>query len=271
MLDNHALITGNDSHIFPFSVDSYAPNRDIELIHDNGAMHYPSIYKEIIGAPEDCSNVCDDPLNINKQNEPSRAQTSHLMADELNNALNGSLNFSECVSSSFARDVLSSPKGEPAKSTMFGHPRGDNHSKFGSFGIGEDGTNYVSTLSSILGNLKQGISSPGFPFQSWPTGSSFKIWEKGSMTSKLLAKIPQRMLKKILFDGNWMNGCQSVKPHEESMPRNKAFRSEADDANSNHVLSERRRREKLNEKFLTLKSLVPSISKVYVLTLPAIF
>jgi len=30
----------------------------------------------------------------------------------------------------------------------------------------------------------------------------------------------------------------------------------------NHVMSERRRRAKLNERFLTLRSMVPSISKV---------
>nr|QDL88410.1 transcription factor EGL1-like isoform X1 [Cymbidium ensifolium] len=258
LLENHALLTENDSNIFPFSVDSYAPNKDSKLIHDNGTMNYPSIYKEIIGVPEGCCNVCDDPLNINRLNEPSEVQMRHLMADVFNNGLNSSLNFSECVSSSFAQP--SSAKGE--RVTLFDHPQEGDHSKFGSLGIEEDGSHYVSMLSTILGNLKQGISSTGFPFQNWPNGSSFKVWERGSKASKKFVKIPQRMLKKILFDGNWMNGCQSVKPLEENMTRNKVLKSEADDANSNHVLSERRRREKLNEKFLTLRSLVPSISKV---------
>ncbi|KAL0927196.1 hypothetical protein M5K25_001359 [Dendrobium thyrsiflorum] len=261
LLENHALLTENDSHIFPSSVDSYAPNKNSELIHDNDTMNHQSICKEMIDIPEGCS-IRDDPLNIKRLTEPSHVHIRHLMADEFSNGLNSSLNFSECVSSSFAENILSSCKGERVKSNMFDHPQEDDHSKIGSLGIEEDGSHYVSTLSTIPGNLKQGISSTGFPFQNGPNGSSFKVWERGPTTSEIFIKIPQRMLKKLLFDSNWMNGGQSMQPHEENMPRNKAFKSEADDANSNHVLSERRRREKLNEKFLILRSLVPSISKV---------
>ncbi|KAI0528703.1 hypothetical protein KFK09_001245 [Dendrobium nobile] len=260
--DNVCLISDHEVHdtIFPSSVDSYALNKNSELIHDNDNMNHQSIYKEMIDIPEDCS-ICDDPLNIKRLTEPSQVHIRHLMADEFSNGLNSSLNLSECVSSSFAQKILSSLKGEGVKSNMFDHPQEDDHSKIGSLGIEEDGSHNVSTISTIPGNLNQGILSTGFPFQNGPHGSSFKVWERGPTTSEIFIKIPQRMLKKLLIDSNWMNGGQSMQPHEENMPRNKVFKSEADDVNSNHVLSERRRREKLNEKFLILRSLVPSISK----------
>ncbi|XP_020592379.1 anthocyanin regulatory R-S protein-like [Phalaenopsis equestris] len=235
MSENPALIIEDDSHLFPFSVDSYAPDINSDLIH----------YKEIIG--------------INIPNEPSQVHIRHLMADEFNNGLNSSLNLSECVS---PQNIPCSPKGERLKGYVFNHSREDNHSKLGSLGIEEDGSHYFSSLSAILGDLEQGRSSPGFPFQNRHIDSSFRVWEEGSKSSKIFIRFPQRMLKKILFGRNWINGDEWVKSHEENVPRNKAFKSEADDANSNHVLSERRRREKLNEKFVTLRSLVPSISKV---------
>jgi hypothetical protein len=54
-----------------------------------------------------------------------------------------------------------------------------------------------------------------------------------------------------------------VESQEENDYR-EGTRLEADEG-MNHVLSERRRRAKLNERFLTLRSMVPSNSKVFYL------
>uniref|UniRef100_M8BYJ6 Anthocyanin regulatory R-S protein n=1 Tax=Aegilops tauschii TaxID=37682 RepID=M8BYJ6_AEGTA len=60
----------------------------------------------------------------------------------------------------------------------------------------------------------------------------------------------QKLLKKALASGAWANnGGDDTARAQESINT------------KNHVISERRRREKLNEMFLILKSLVPSIHK----------
>ncbi|KAJ1276701.1 hypothetical protein BS78_05G234800 [Paspalum vaginatum] len=63
---------------------------------------------------------------------------------------------------------------------------------------------------------------------------------------------PQKFLKKVVASGAWANiggGGTTARVTQES-------------GNKNHVMSERKRREKLNEMFLILKSMVPSIHKM---------
>jgi hypothetical protein len=67
----------------------------------------------------------------------------------------------------------------------------------------------------------------------------------------LVIEEPQKLLKKVVAGGAWASngGGDTTRTAKESGIRN-------------HVMSERKRREKLNEMFLVLKSLVPSIYKV---------
>ena len=63
-----------------------------------------------------------------------------------------------------------------------------------------------------------------------------------------------KLLKKVVGGGAWAaanNGSG-----------NSTMRTAQESGIKNHVMSERKRREKLNEMFLVLKSLVPSIHKV---------
>uniref|UniRef100_A0A0D9YAT8 BHLH domain-containing protein n=1 Tax=Oryza glumipatula TaxID=40148 RepID=A0A0D9YAT8_9ORYZ len=77
--------------------------------------------------------------------------------------------------------------------------------------------------------------------------SCFVPWKRTDLDKEAVAaggEAAQRLLKKAVGGGGaWMNRA-------------------AGSSIKNHVMSERRRREKLNEMFLTLKSLVPSIDKV---------
>jgi hypothetical protein len=69
---------------------------------------------------------------------------------------------------------------------------------------------------------------------------------------------PQKLLKKVVGGGAWagnIDGSSTTRTAQESGIKN-------------HVMSERKRREKLNEMFLILKSLVPSIHKVIAQTFP---
>ncbi|KAM0830571.1 hypothetical protein ACQ4PT_066124 [Festuca glaucescens] len=83
--------------------------------------------------------------------------------------------------------------------------------------------------------------------------SCFMPWKRSSDSSEdmvvLVAGESQKLLKKAVAGGAWNNGGDGTTRGQESNVKG-------------HVMSERRRREKLNEMFLILKSLVPSIHKV---------
>ncbi|CAM0903400.1 unnamed protein product [Alopecurus aequalis] len=84
--------------------------------------------------------------------------------------------------------------------------------------------------------------------------SCFMAWKRPSDSLEDVAASfageSQKLLKKVVTGGAWTNdgGGGTTIAHESNI--------------KGHVMSERRRREKLNEMFVTLKSLVPSIQKV---------
>ncbi|XP_006653664.2 anthocyanin regulatory R-S protein-like isoform X2 [Oryza brachyantha] len=92
--------------------------------------------------------------------------------------------------------------------------------------------------------------------------SCFVAWKRASCSDEAVDAVPvtgvepQKLLKKAVDGGAWMgsndgdgrDGRGAIMAQESSI--------------KNHVMSERRRREKLNEMFLILKSLVPSVRKV---------
>lgn len=78
--------------------------------------------------------------------------------------------------------------------------------------------------------------------------SCFRVWKRSSNWEDVVARVAgeqQKLLKKVVAGGAW-----TTRPQESNI--------------KTHVLSERRRREKLNDMFLVLKSLVPSINKVII-------
>jgi len=86
--------------------------------------------------------------------------------------------------------------------------------------------------------------------------TSFAAWMGSASDSGEVAvpviEEPQKLLKKVVAGGAWANngGGGTTRTTQEG------------GIIKNHVMSERKRREKLNEMFLVLKSLVPSIHKV---------
>lgn len=90
-----------------------------------------------------------------------------------------------------------------------------------------------------------------------PRMTSFMAWTRpGSHELAVPAVIrePQKLLKKAVSGGAWRNNGGEVTEIRRRITQ--------ENSNKNHVMSERRRREKLNEMFLILKSLVPTIQKV---------
>ncbi|KAF2935301.1 hypothetical protein DAI22_04g221700 [Oryza sativa Japonica Group] len=92
-----------------------------------------------------------------------------------------------------------------------------------------------------------------------PSPSSFVAWKRTADSDEVQAvplisgEPPQKLLKKAVAGaGAWMNNGDS----------SAAAMTTQGSSIKNHVMSERRRREKLNEMFLILKSVVPSIHRV---------
>jgi hypothetical protein len=109
----------------------------------------------------------------------------------------------------------------------------------------------------IPGSPEAAVAAPGATGDiSTPVGrmTSFMAWAGTDYDGAAVPVIgePQKLLKKVVAGGAWENsdGGNTMRSTQESGIK------------KNHVMSERRRREKLNEMFLILKSLVPTIPKV---------
>ncbi|KAJ6962413.1 transcription factor GLABRA 3-like isoform X2 [Populus alba x Populus x berolinensis] len=94
--------------------------------------------------------------------------------------------------------------------------------------------------------------------------SSFVSWKKAGSVHphKLKSGTRQKVLKKILLEVPRMHVDGLLDSPEYNSNKVVVGRPEADENGASHALSERKQREKLNKRFMILKSIVPSISKV---------
>lgn len=147
--------------------------------------------------------------------------------------------------------------------------------------LDEDG-HYSRTLSTILEQQQAGnlTESTGFistkPGKDWRSrhsrqGSGFIHWKNNGncvVGIKAVAS-PQRILKKVLFNLARLHSKYKEDPNyspklgeEEIGSKLVGRKIGQEDLSVSHVLAERRRREKLNEKFIVLRSLVPFVTKM---------
>nr|QEA69212.1 MYC36 [Hevea brasiliensis] len=191
----------------------------------------------------------------------SQVQSWQLMDDGFSNCVHNSLNSSDYISQSTVDPVKNAPV--PNNETVNNHCLQDvqdcNHTKLTALDLRRDDFHYHSVLSSILKTSHPLILGPHF--QNCNKVSSFVSWKKVHY-QKSKGAPSQKLLKKILFEVPWMN--VSALPDSSGDNSNKigVWRPEADDISANHILVERKRREKLKERFMILKSIVPSINKV---------
>ncbi|XP_047981231.1 transcription factor BHLH42 isoform X2 [Salvia hispanica] len=124
--------------------------------------------------------------------------------------------------------------------------------------ITEEDTHYSQTVSSLLENQSNRWST-----LSSTNTAAFTKWlpEPATSTSThhrrdlLLDGASQGVLKYVLFTVPLLH----AKPRDASAS---ARRGPQDELSGNHVLAERRRREKLNERFVVLRSMVPFVTKM---------
>ncbi|XP_057499892.1 transcription factor EGL1-like [Actinidia eriantha] len=213
----------------------YPPTEDIGFDHDGLKELDGNIQDDFtMGSPDDCSNGCehnhqtDDSFRVN--GGASQVQSWHFMDDDFSNCVQDSINSSDCISQAVVnqeKPIFSPPKGD---NTSLKEPKECNNAKFSSLDLGhDDDLHYKRTLSAVLMRNSHRLLDH-LCFRSCEYKSSFVSWKKGEIANAQIPKLQQKMLKKILFDVTLM-----------------------------HDFPDKRME---NEKFLVLKSMVPSINKV---------
>ncbi|KAH1106177.1 hypothetical protein J1N35_009945 [Gossypium stocksii] len=138
--------------------------------------------------------------------------------------------------------------------------------------MSHEDTHYSQTVSTILqAQPARWTESPStVNAATYSTQSAFAKWTTHSdhhLHSAVVEGTSQWLLKYILFTVPFLHN----KYREENSPKSRdaavaaaRFRKGTpnEDLSANHVLAERRRREKLNERFIILRSLVPFVTKM---------
>ncbi|KAI3668216.1 hypothetical protein L6452_43293 [Arctium lappa] len=130
----------------------------------------------------------------------------------------------------------------------------------------EDG-HYSRTISTILHNQLHRWSHDSQSAAShrnsipYSTQSSFTTWTSSNHQYPLPLTAPnsQWLLKYILYTVPFLH-INAKSP--DSLPKTTSSPSHEELMSANHVMAERRRREKLNERFIILRSLVPLVTKM---------
>ncbi|KAK6918383.1 Transcription factor MYC/MYB N-terminal [Dillenia turbinata] len=244
-----------------------SPTEDIKF--DEEAIHemQGNIDEEFnMGSPDDCSNGCEH----NHQTEDSfmleginggasQVQSWHFMDDDFSNCVQGSINSSDCISQAFANQEkpISSPKGENANNTHLKELQECNDTKLSSLDIGvDDDSHYKRLVSTVLRSSGRYIGSPSI--RGYDYKSSFVGWKKGLVYAHR-PRAQQRILKKILFTVPLMHGDCSLKSQKENGRKEWILKPES---NGIFMQNDSLEKRKENEKFLVLRSMVPSVSKI---------
>ncbi|URD78692.1 hypothetical protein MUK42_19051 [Musa troglodytarum] len=241
-LEDQNLITDHPIRC-PFALHSFAPSEQREAVHDKAEELHSDHRCDCSPGDSFQTQQLEDMLETEGLNCVSQTQNRQFGDDELI-----SLNSNKHASMSVIR--ASSAVGERTR-----HPMLDN-SKHVLLDLDAGDSHYANTVATILRSSKPVRSVSCFLKVS--RKSNFMVWRRGMTTPKPFTGAPQKLLKKMLMDGEWLRGGHQPKCQEGNEP--KAWR--LGESGTGHVLSERRSREKLNEKFLVLQSLIPSVTKV---------
>lgn len=180
----------------------------------------------------------------------SQLQSWKLMDDEISNCVLDSGDSSDCISQTFIVPEKIVPRQD--KKVNEDHLLDLQNSKdmeLTSVEIQKDDIHYQGIVSTLLKTSHQLIMGPCF--KSSIKDSCFVRWKKGRSPCKYKSGgTSQRLLKKILYEVALM--------HDDGKIRT----PEIQEVDANHASEERRQREKMQEKFMILRSIIPSTAKV---------
>lgn len=195
--------------------------------------------------------------------EACHVQSWQFMDDEISNCIHDSMNSGDCTPQTYANGEKGVPlSNEETVNHDFKHDLQEcNLKKLDHFNFRSDDAHYQGVLSALLKSSHQLILGPYFTnsdqessFVSWKIERPQFVQKQGAMS--------QRVLKSVVFEVPRMHGDWKLKSSKGYGKRESIWRPEADEIDNNHVLAERKRREKLNERFMMLGSLVPSNGKL---------
>ncbi|KAF8388051.1 hypothetical protein HHK36_026717 [Tetracentron sinense] len=194
-----------------------------------------------LGSPDDGSNNLESDMNMLAVSQPI-GQVDHPHRDDSFRA----------ESTRRWQDQLSNGLQPP----LSGAPQLDE--------LTQEDSHYSQTVSTVLqqqsGRWPES-SSVGYSLQ-----SAFSKWNSDNDQLLLLEGTSQGLLKYILLNVPFLH----TKYRDEKSPKYRDGDTETplrkgtpqEELSANHVLAERRRREKLNERFIILRSLVPFVTKM---------
>lgn len=240
----------------------YSPAQEIKFDPEKISEFCESIPKELdMDSPDECSNGCEhnyqteDSFMVDGMNGgASQVQSWHFVDDDFSNGVQGSINSSDCISEAIVNQdkYISSPRRENAKNSHLKELQECNHSKLSSLDLGPDDiSHYRRTISAVLRNPDQlpetrCICSCGCK-------SSFVRWR---MVEVHKPRAHQETLKKILFKVPLMHRGQALK--SELQNGVESLLGDVDFC-AGHILSTKK---KEHEKFLVLRSMIPSIEEI---------
>ncbi|KAL0312583.1 UNVERIFIED_CONTAM: Transcription factor GLABRA 3 [Sesamum radiatum] len=213
-------------------------------------------------SPNDCSNDFADNLLREESNlveVVDGEQSWPFMDDAISNCLNNSMNSSDCVSQTYEDPETPLPLSDGKKETNGCMRETQECNQNNTSGLQGNDVHYQTVLSNLLKSSHQLILGPYFGKGSGC--SSFVSWRKDGSSGAPVPQsgtTPQKLLKKVLLEVARMHENFRL----ESGKNNGNSKPEGEEVDRNHVLSERKRREKINERFSILGSLVPSGGKV---------
>ncbi|KAH6777577.1 hypothetical protein C2S51_008889 [Perilla frutescens var. frutescens] len=193
--------------------------------------------------------------------EASQLQNWQFKDDAISNGLNNSTSSSDCVSQTQGNPVtvVQQLDGKKTSDNCMPVNQECNQQKSPPGFNGSD-VHYQSVLSSLLKSSHQLMLGPN---RNGKQESSFISWKDRKLSSRLPQILsPQRLLKKVLFEVARMHENARIESAKQKDKCDDHSGQEADEVDRNHVLSERKRREKISERFSILVSLVPSGGKV---------
>lgn len=246
----------------------YSPSEEIKFDQEGINELGGNIREEInMDSPNECSNGCehnywteDSSMLEGMNGGASQVQSWHLMDDDFSNGVQDSMHSSDCISEAFVNQekAISTPKQENVNHSHLQELQNSNHTKLSSLDLGaDDDLHYKRIISAILGSSAQLIENRFFHYGDCK--SSFLSWKRESIDDAHRPQVHQRMLKKVLFKVPLMYGGDLIRSQKENGGKDWLHKLESDDICIGNVLSDNRRE---NEKFLVLRSMVPSISEV---------